>query len=124
MCPGKKAGDTCRTAVHDFEVGWVGGRRYGGRCGSGTAADAAVKSRCWLQRSLAIAWPPAPARGGPHLPARPKHPAPATAVAAQGDQTYSEKPGHLFHLNASFDDIKPDAYDGLVIPGGRYVRPS
>lgn len=43
----------------------------------------------------------------------------------EGDQTYSEKPGHLFTLNASFDDIKPEDYDGLVIPGGRapeYLR--
>ena len=53
VCPNKKAGDTCRTAVHDFE----------------------------------------------------------------GDQTYTEKPGHNFQLNATFDDVKPDGYDGLVIPG-------
>ncbi|MEJ5348699.1 MAG: DJ-1/PfpI family protein [Desulfosoma sp.] len=61
VCPGKKAGEKVRTAVHDFE----------------------------------------------------------------GDQTYSEKPGHNFTLNATFDEIKPEAYDGLVIPGGRapeYIR--
>lgn len=61
VCPGKKAGETVRTAVHDFE----------------------------------------------------------------GDQTYSEKRGHNFLLNATFDDIKPEDYDGLVIPGGRapeYIR--
>ena len=61
VCPGKKAGDKVRTAVHDFE----------------------------------------------------------------GDQTYSEKPGHNFALNASFDDVKEDHYDALVIPGGRapeYLR--
>ncbi|KAL4444003.1 hypothetical protein ABPG75_011740 [Micractinium tetrahymenae] len=61
VCPGKKAGDTCKTAVHDFE----------------------------------------------------------------GDQTYTEKPGHNFALNAAFDDIRPESYDGLVIPGGRapeYLR--
>lgn len=61
VCPGKKAGEKVRTAVHDFE----------------------------------------------------------------GDQTYSEKPGHNFMLNASFDDVKPEDYDGLVIPGGRapeYIR--
>jgi protease I len=61
VCPGKKAGDTVRTAIHDFE----------------------------------------------------------------GDQTYSEKPGHNFRLNATFDDIHPGIYDGLVIPGGRapeYLR--
>ncbi len=43
----------------------------------------------------------------------------------EGDQTYSEKPGHLFALNATFDDVKPERYDALVIPGGRapeYIR--
>jgi protease I len=42
-----------------------------------------------------------------------------------GDQTYSEKPGHRFTLNASFADIRPEDYDALVIPGGRapeYLR--
>lgn len=61
VCPDKKAGDTVRTAVHDFE----------------------------------------------------------------GDQTYSEKPGHNFQLNATFEEVDPEAYDGLVIPGGRapeYIR--
>src|SRR5215216_729811 len=61
VCPGKKAGDKVRTAVHDFE----------------------------------------------------------------GDQTYSEKPGHNFALNATFSSIKPEKYDALVIPGGRapeYIR--
>ena len=61
VCPGKKAGQTVRTAIHDFE----------------------------------------------------------------GDQTYSEKPGHNFTLNAGFDDLKAEEYDALVIPGGRapeYLR--
>jgi deglycase len=61
VCPGKKAGDKVRTAVHDFE----------------------------------------------------------------GDQTYTEKPGHNFALNATFDSIRVEDYDGLVVPGGRapeYVR--
>jgi len=61
VCPGKKAGQKVKTAIHDFE----------------------------------------------------------------GDQTYSEKPGHNFTLNASFDEIKPEDYDALVIPGGRapeYIR--
>ncbi len=43
----------------------------------------------------------------------------------EGDQTYSEKRGHDFALNASFDDVKPEHYDALVIPGGRapeYLR--
>jgi len=61
VCPGKKAGDFVRTAIHDFE----------------------------------------------------------------GDQTYSEKRGHNFVLNATFDAVKPETYDALVIPGGRapeYLR--
>ncbi|MDR7334013.1 DJ-1/PfpI family protein [Roseateles asaccharophilus] len=43
----------------------------------------------------------------------------------EGAQTYSEKPGHRFTLNASFDAVQPTEYDGLVIPGGRapeYLR--
>ena len=43
----------------------------------------------------------------------------------EGDQTYSEKPGHNFVLNATFADIRVEDYDGLVIPGGRapeYLR--
>jgi protease I len=61
VCPNKKAGQTVRTAVHDFE----------------------------------------------------------------GDQTYSEKPGHNFTLNASFSEVKAADYDALVVPGGRapeYIR--
>lgn len=61
VCPGKKAGEKIRTAVHDFE----------------------------------------------------------------GDQTYSEKRGHDFALNAAFDAVKAEDYDALVIPGGRapeYIR--
>jgi protease I len=61
VCPGKKAGETVRTAVHDFE----------------------------------------------------------------GDQTYSEKPGHNFAITADFDAVSADQYDALVIPGGRapeYIR--
>lgn len=61
ICPDKKAGQTVRTAIHDFE----------------------------------------------------------------GDQTYSEKRGHNFALNATFDDVRPENYDALVIPGGRapeYLR--
>jgi protease I len=43
----------------------------------------------------------------------------------EGDQTYSEKPGHNFTLNATFALVKAEAYDALVIPGGRapeYLR--
>jgi len=61
VCPGKQAGDSVRTAIHDFE----------------------------------------------------------------GDQTYSEKRGHNFALNAAFDEVQPGDYDALVIPGGRapeYLR--
>ena len=61
VCPGKKSGDTIKTAIHDFE----------------------------------------------------------------GDQTYTEKPGHLFALNASFDEVSPSDYDALMIAGGRapeYLR--
>jgi len=61
VCPGKKAGEFVRTAIHDFE----------------------------------------------------------------GDQTYSEKRGHNFVLNATFDGVNPESYDALVIPGGRapeYLR--
>jgi protease I len=43
----------------------------------------------------------------------------------EGDQTYSEKRGHDFTLNASFDKVKASDYDALVIAGGRapeYLR--
>jgi protease I len=43
----------------------------------------------------------------------------------EGDQTYSEKPGHNFTLNATFADVRAADYDALVIPGGRapeYLR--
>lgn len=43
----------------------------------------------------------------------------------EGDQTYTEKRGHNFTLNGTFDEIDPAHYDGLVIPGGRapeYLR--
>lgn len=43
----------------------------------------------------------------------------------EGDQTYSEKPGHQFALNADFSSVDPGMYDAIVIPGGRapeYLR--
>jgi protease I len=43
----------------------------------------------------------------------------------EGDQTYSEKPGHNFALNATFDEMREADYDALIIPGGRspeYLR--
>ena len=50
----------------------------------------------------------------------------ATAVHDfEGHQTYSEKPGHNFGITATFEEIKAEDYDALVIPGGRapeYLR--
>jgi protease I len=43
----------------------------------------------------------------------------------EGEQTYSEKRGHNFRLNAAFDEVNAKNYDGLIIPGGRapeYLR--
>jgi protease I len=43
----------------------------------------------------------------------------------EGDQTYSEKPGHNFPVNAAFDEVDAADYDALVLPGGRapeYLR--
>jgi len=43
----------------------------------------------------------------------------------EGDQTYSEKPGHLFAVNATFESVQASQYDALVLPGGRapeYLR--
>jgi protease I len=43
----------------------------------------------------------------------------------EGDQTYSEKPGHKFMLNAAFAEVNAEDYDALVLPGGRapeYIR--
>lgn len=43
----------------------------------------------------------------------------------ENEQTYSEKKGHYFALNATFAEVKADDYDGLMIPGGRapeYLR--
>jgi len=42
-----------------------------------------------------------------------------------GFQTYSEKPGHLFELNYSFEDVKAEQYDAFCLAGGRapeYLR--
>ncbi len=50
----------------------------------------------------------------------------ATAIHDfEGDQTYSEKPGHRFKITADFSAIELAVYDGLVIPGGcapEYLR--
>lgn len=50
----------------------------------------------------------------------------ATAIHDfESEQTYSEKRGHNFALTATFDDVKAEDYQALVIPGGRapeYLR--
>ena len=50
----------------------------------------------------------------------------ATAIHDfEGEQTYSEKRGHNFRLNATFDEIDEASFDALVLPGGRapeYLR--
>ena len=50
----------------------------------------------------------------------------ATAIHDfDGDQTYSEKPGHRFAISAAFSAVEVDSYDALVLPGGRapeYLR--
>src|SRR3569623_1084662 len=49
----------------------------------------------------------------------------ATAIHDfEGDQTYSEKRGHNFRLNAAFAEIQPEQYDALVIPGARLAGAS
>jgi len=40
----------------------------------------------------------------------------------EGDQSYTEKPGHYFTLTADFDAVRPEAYDALMIPGGRVAE--
>ena len=43
----------------------------------------------------------------------------------EGDQTYSEKPGHNFVLNHDFAEVRAEDYAGLLVPGGRapeYLR--
>ncbi|RME00702.1 MAG: DJ-1/PfpI family protein [Calditrichaeota bacterium] len=43
----------------------------------------------------------------------------------EGDQTYSEKPGHNFALNYTFENVDVKDYDALLISGGRapeYIR--
>lgn len=50
----------------------------------------------------------------------------ATAIHDfEGHQTYSEKPGHRFAINADFASVDPADFDALIIPGGRapeYLR--
>ncbi|MDR6963260.1 DJ-1/PfpI family protein [Shewanella putrefaciens] len=43
----------------------------------------------------------------------------------EGDQTYTEKPGHLFALNGDFAKVSASDFDALLLPGGRapeYLR--
>lgn len=43
----------------------------------------------------------------------------------RGDQTYLESRGHDFAIDATLEDIDPEEYDALVVPGGRapeYLR--
>ncbi len=43
----------------------------------------------------------------------------------EGDQTYTEKPGHLYTLNKTFAQAKPEEYDAVYVAGGRgpeYIR--
>lgn len=57
-----------------------------------------------------------------------KKPGEAVATAIHdfdGFQTYSEKRGHNFQVNADFESVNSATYDALVIPGGRapeYLR--
>ncbi|MGI9474107.1 MAG: DJ-1/PfpI family protein [Rubripirellula sp.] len=50
----------------------------------------------------------------------------ATAIHDfEGDQTYTEKPGHRFAINTDFEGLDLATFDALVIPGGRspeYLR--
>ena len=59
-------------------------------------------------------------------PGKPAGESVATAVHDfEGDQTYTEKRGHNFALNATFEDVDVASCDGLYLPGGRapeYLR--
>lgn len=42
-----------------------------------------------------------------------------------GFDTYTEKPGYRLDVDLAIDEVKPETYDGLVLPGGRapeYLR--
>jgi protease I len=41
----------------------------------------------------------------------------------EGDQTYSEKPGYAFTLNAGFADLRPETYAQDLLPDNRGTRP-
>ena len=45
----------------------------------------------------------------------------------EGWDAYTEKPGHLLPVDLAFEEVDPERYAGLVIPGGRapeYIRTS
>jgi protease I len=42
----------------------------------------------------------------------------STVVAGTGEKTYQGKRGYPLTVDASVEDIEPDEFDGLVIPGG------
>ena len=127
VCPGKAAGDKVRTAVHDFEASQV---LQAACSGTATACQLSIPAGCRpardhragcmyrqqrhaMQPRGALVAPLHPAALKPSLPPCTPH----CRVLLQGDQTYTEKPGHNFALNYSFDDVKPEEYDGLVVPG-------
>lgn len=37
-------------------------------------------------------------------------------------QLYTELQGHFFKLNSNFSEVKPESYDALIIPGGRFTE--
>ncbi|MDP3772859.1 MAG: type 1 glutamine amidotransferase domain-containing protein [Gemmatimonadales bacterium] len=41
-----------------------------------------------------------------------------TVVAGLGEKTYEGKKGYPIAVDANVDDLYPESYDGLVIPGG------
>lgn len=48
-----------------------------------------------------------------------------TAICESLVDGVEDRPGHPFTLNATFDQVKPERYDALLIPGGRapdYLR--
>ncbi|EAY96001.1 hypothetical protein OsI_17872 [Oryza sativa Indica Group] len=90
-CPGKKAGDSCRTAVHQG-IGHQKGERKGEYTESHNGTG-----KTYVQLGLFL-----------------------RAHNEMTDfLTYAESRGHNFALNASFDEVNINEYDGLVIPGGR-----
>lgn len=96
----------------------AGGRQGGHRCArlrgapSGAADGAAPGVGACAPPSLPP-FLPAPTQPNPRQPL----PLPTAVSPLQGHQTYTEKPGHGFTLNADFDGVKADAYDALYIPG-------